>query len=85
VKREREKSEFDRAINTVSESLEMSQSPEALSEDPDLAAFYQQRLRTLADFFTSLDNLVAMILALDSLRSSALDALLRKNRDEAQN
>jgi HTH-type transcriptional regulator, glycine betaine synthesis regulator len=74
VLREREQNEFDRAIRTVSESLEMVESASDLSpEEVTQAMFYQKRMKTLADFFKMLDNLVAMILALDSLRLNPLE------------
>ena len=74
ILREREKNEFDRAIRTVSESLEMIESAGDLSpEEAAQAAFYQKRMKALTDFFKMLDNLVAMIIALDSLRLNALD------------
>jgi len=79
ILREREKSEFDRAIRTVSESLEMVESIGELSpEEAAQAAFYQKRMKALADFFKLLDNLVATILALDTFRLNALDMFFKK-------
>jgi len=79
ILKEREKSEFDRAIKTVSESLRIVEEAEDLSpEEAKLAAFYQRRLGRLADFFKALDNLVAALLALDELRSGALERILGK-------
>jgi HTH-type transcriptional regulator, glycine betaine synthesis regulator len=80
ILREREKSEFDRAIRTVSESLAMIDSAGDLSpEETAQAAFCQKRMKALADFFKMLDNLVATMLALDSLRLNALDRFLKKD------
>jgi DNA-binding transcriptional regulator GbsR (MarR family) len=73
--REREKQEFDQALRTVGESLTMARTSEALASDAELAAFYQQRMSTMQEFFNSLDNLVAMLLALDNLRSGTLSRL----------
>ncbi|MDH5507264.1 MAG: hypothetical protein OEZ02_08595, partial [Anaerolineae bacterium] len=70
VLKEREKSEFDLAIKTVGESLQMAQDA-SNSPDAQLAAFYQQRLSAMQAFFNTLDNLVAMVLALDEFRLSA--------------
>ena len=79
ILQEREKSEFDRALHTVSDSLEMVESARDLGpEEAELALFYQKRLKTLADFFKSLDNLVATVLALESLRSGAIQTLFGK-------
>lgn len=80
ILREREKSEFDRAIRTVSESLVMVETAGDLSpEEAVQAAFYQKRMKNLADFFKMLDNLVATLLAVDSLRLNALDMLFKKD------
>jgi len=77
ILREREKSEFDRAIHTVAESLVMIDTAGALSpEEAKLALFYQKRLQTLADFFKSLDRLVAALLSMESLVGSTFDRLL---------
>ncbi len=73
ILREREKSEFDRAIRTVGESLELVTDASDLDEeDAERALFYQSRLQNLFDFFKSLDNLVATLIALENLRSSTL-------------
>jgi DNA-binding transcriptional regulator GbsR (MarR family) len=81
ILREREKSEFDLALRMVGESLEMVDSGQAGAEDAELVRFYQKRLGAMQSFFRSLDNLVAMLLALDEFRAGALEKLLglRKN------
>ena len=43
--------------------------------DADTAVFYQQRMTNMQDFFNNLDNLVAMLIALDNLRSGTLSRL----------
>ncbi|MBE7532744.1 MAG: hypothetical protein HS099_23820 [Ardenticatenaceae bacterium] len=75
VLREREQQEFDLALRAVAESLELARTPEALAADADTAVFYQQRMTNIQDFFNSLDNLVAMLIALDNLRSGTLSRL----------
>ncbi len=75
VLREREQQEFDLALRTVGESLKMARSPEALATDAATAVFYQQRMTNIQDFFNNLDNLVAMLIALDNLRSGNLSRL----------
>ena len=83
--KEREKSEFDHALNTVSESLEMSAGAIHDPEQAELARFYQQRLAAMQTFFRSLDNLVATLLALDELRLGALEKLLGiKKQDKSE-
>lgn len=87
ILREREKTEFDHALRTVTESMEMLEdelSPQkgSSSEDPNLAlaAFYQKRMQNMEAFFHSLDNLVATLLALDEIRLGTLQKFLgRKN------
>jgi DNA-binding transcriptional regulator GbsR (MarR family) len=82
ILKEREKSEFDRALLTVDESLEMAQSARPGPEDAGLALFYQQRLQGMLTFFQALDNLVATILALDELRQGTIQRLFGKLKDE---
>ena len=80
ILKEREQSEFDHAIRTVGESLQMAQSAGASSGDPEqaeLAAFYRQRLQILESFFHNLDSVVATILALDELRLGAVRKLVK--------
>ncbi|MEW5868936.1 MAG: MarR family transcriptional regulator [Chloroflexota bacterium] len=76
VLRERQKSEFDHALRSVDESLEMLSQVESDPDQAELAHFYQTRLSAMQAFFHTLDNLVATFLALDDLRSGALERLL---------
>jgi HTH-type transcriptional regulator, glycine betaine synthesis regulator len=85
ILQERQKSEFDHAIRTVGESLEMIQPAEIEPSIAGRADFYHQRLQAMQSFFHTLDNLVATILALDELRSGAIQRLvggLKDNSDE---
>jgi DNA-binding transcriptional regulator GbsR (MarR family) len=83
VLREREQQEFDLALRTVNQSLERvdqaagKTSGEAVSEDsdPELAAFYKQRMENMQRFFNTLDNIVATLLALDNLRLNSVSKL----------
>ncbi len=68
VLREREKSEFDLAIRSVSESLEMVDSVKTGKKEKELAAHYKERMRDMHKFFNQLDGIVATVLALDELR-----------------
>ena len=74
ILREREKSEFDHALRSVSESLAL------LGEaDSDTARFYKQRIGAMGAFFKTLDSLVAAALRMDSLISlNALKNLIDK-------
>ena len=79
ILREREKSEFDRALRSVDDSLALLDPKAAKglsSEDAELAGFYRQRMNAMQTFFRSLDQLVAMVMAFDSLRIGALRKLL---------
>lgn len=76
--REREKSEFDRALRSVDDSLALLDPKAAKglsSEEAALAGFYRQRMNAMQAFFRSLDQLVAMVMAFDNLRVSALRKL----------
>ncbi len=76
VLNERQKSEFDLAIHSVDGSLQMVKSVIADKDDLAVVGFYQDRLQTIQTFFHSLDNLVAMVLALDELRIGTLEKFL---------
>lgn len=79
ILREREKSEFDRALRSVDDSLALLD-PKAVkgfsSEEMELAGFYRQRMNAMQTFFRGLDQLVAMVMAFDSLRIGALRKLM---------
>jgi DNA-binding transcriptional regulator GbsR (MarR family) len=81
ILQEREMPEFDRALRTVFESIAMLPPPDGLSSEPDdLANFYRKRLKNLADFFKTLDKLVAALLALEDLRLASLEKWIRQER-----
>ena len=77
VLKEREKTEFGLALDTVGESLQMV---ETVTDpiDPELNAFYKERMEGMQSFFNSLDSMVAAFIALDNLRVSALPSLFKK-------
>jgi len=81
ILREREKSEFDRALRTVDESLAMVGGSWPSEPEARQAAFYHQRLQEMKRFFNSLDNLVAMLIALDELRLGNIQRLFGKSKD----
>lgn len=76
ILKEREKTEFDHAIRTVTESLSMVQTSFADPSRAEMAGFYQQRLQSMESFFHTLDNLAMTILALDELRLGAVQHLI---------
>lgn len=82
ILKEREQSEFDQALRTVAESIQMTLDANTPREKKELANFYQSRMQAMESFFNSLDNLVAMLLAIDELRSNTIQNLFRKSGDE---
>lgn len=81
VLREREKNEFDLALHTVSNSLDMVNRADPPPEDVELADFYRQRMENVQRFFNTLDNIVATLLALDDLRLNSLSKLFNKSKE----
>ena len=77
VLKEREKTEFGLALDTVGESLQMVETATD-PINPDLNAFYKERMEGMQSFFNSLDSMVAAFIALDNLRVSALPSLFKK-------
>ena len=82
ILKEREKSEFDAALRSVNESLEIAETDEARAENAELAAFYQARLQAIQKFFKTLDNIVATVLMLNELRLSNLWSIFSKAAEE---
>lgn len=79
ILKEREVSEFDQALKTVDESMDMITTPKNTIEDSETAHFYQERMMAMQKFFKTLDNLVAMLLTFDELRLGSVDRLIQKN------
>ena len=79
VLREREQSEFDLALRTVSESITLVSEADVESVDSETAAFYQTRMQNMQQFFNTLDNFVATMIALDDLRSNTIQKLFSKS------
>lgn len=79
ILQQREKSEFDLALQTVGESLAMVEGPEVTGDDTGMAAFYAERMQRMQQFFQALDSLVSAALRLESLVSlHALAKLMGK-------
>ncbi len=72
ILREREKNEFNHAIMSVGESIEMLEKDISNAEDQQIASFYKERMSSLKHFFDSLDSLVATLIAIDDIKTSAL-------------
>lgn len=77
ILRERENSEFDLALKTVGESIDMVKRSGGKSGRSDLNTFVIKRMEHMEGFFNNLDSIVATVLALDELRAGALKKLLK--------
>ena len=80
ILREREKNEFDLAIRSVGESIQILESGLPEETDKETVAFCKSRMVELNKFFDSLDNLVATFLAVDDLRSNFIKKKFLKNK-----
>lgn len=78
VLREREQSEFDIALRTVGESISLVSETKVEAEDSETAVFYQTRMENMQQFFNTLDNLVATLIAVDDLRANTIQKLFGK-------
>ncbi len=75
---QRSKNEFDSALRGVGEVLSSVKATSWEPGDAPTAAFYQERLQAMEDFFRRLDSIVAMLLQLDKLRLGGIEQLLGK-------
>ncbi|MGA3012047.1 MAG: hypothetical protein ABSD72_17460 [Terracidiphilus sp.] len=73
----REKPEFDKALRSVSETLQRVRSHSHPPSDLDLARFYEQRLEGMERFFHTLDGIVVTLLQMERLRADGLKTLLQ--------
>jgi DNA-binding transcriptional regulator GbsR (MarR family) len=80
--REREKSEFDHALCTVDESLQMLKEASVDEAQAERVAFYVGRLKNMQGFFRALDNIVATLLALDEMRMKSLERIFGIRQNE---
>ena len=80
VLRQREHTEFDRALRAVGETLALVEGARRGRGHAELAAFYRERMLAMQRFFDLLDSLVAGVLLIDNVRSQALRALIDAGR-----
>jgi DNA-binding transcriptional regulator GbsR (MarR family) len=80
VLREREKNEFDQALRTVGESMEMLD--QAAPDEAELTEFYRARMGALQAFFDRLDKLVATLMALEDLRQGSMQRMFKSSTDK---
>jgi len=76
VLRERERSEFDRALRAIAESLQMAEDAPTGRSEAERRAFLLERLGAMKRFFDLLDGVVAALLALDDARLNSLERTL---------
>jgi DNA-binding transcriptional regulator GbsR (MarR family) len=65
ILRQRERTEFDLALRSVGESLDMLSPPGGEDGEPDRSAFLRERLSAMRNFFDAVDGLVASVVALE--------------------
>ena len=75
ILREREKPEFDLALKSVGQSLELVTGRRS-EGDSELAAFYENRLRGMEEFFNLLDKVVAALISLERFHEGSILKLL---------
>jgi DNA-binding transcriptional regulator GbsR (MarR family) len=80
ILREREKHEFDQALRTVSESIDMLKAATGKKAKDERISFYSERMREMKKFFDGLDSIVATFLALDELRVSTIKKIFGKKK-----
>lgn len=78
ILKEREKNEFDQALRSVGESLEIVQKAKLNSQEKELSVFYKKRMKGMKDFFNLLDKLVAMAIIADELNLDTIKKLFGK-------
>jgi DNA-binding transcriptional regulator GbsR (MarR family) len=77
VLREREKKEFDLALDSVSKLLQKSVETQKASKSPD-AAFAIDRLKKLEDFIQTMDKLVGVLMTLEDLKRNLFGLTKKK-------
>ncbi len=84
IVRVREKVEFDRAVCTVVESIDMLNNSNMSEPETKLAAYSRERMQEMKIFFDSVDRLVAAIIAVDELNMGVLDKLFGKTKKKSR-
>lgn len=75
ILKERQNSEFDRAIRSVSETLAKLEAGEVTGDKTELQFIYK-RVRALQEFFNALDSLTKAVVKLESLGLSNIKNIL---------
>jgi HTH-type transcriptional regulator, glycine betaine synthesis regulator len=80
ILRERERREFNRALRTVDDCLELLDRAKRSGEDVAVLAFYRERILAMQRFFQGLDRVVGAILAIEDFREAAVGKLLGRTK-----
>jgi DNA-binding transcriptional regulator GbsR (MarR family) len=75
ILKERQNSEFDRALRGVREALEKLESG-SVTGDKEEIAFLYERVKALQDFFNAIDSLTNAVIKLESLGLSNISKIL---------
>lgn len=79
VLREREKKEFDLALDSVTKLLHKSEAAQRLSKNAE-TAFAIERLKRLEDFIQTMDKMVGVLLTLEDLKRNLLGMEKKKKK-----
>ena len=72
----RENSEFDRALVSVGQMLELMEAGPSSESDSAEWNFIQQRIASMQSFFDGLDSLVRVIVALENMNQNTVQKLI---------
>lgn len=75
ILKERQNSEFDRALRGVRETLEKLKSGSVSGDEAEIAFLYE-RVKALQDFFNAIDSLTNAVIKLESLGLSNISKIL---------
>jgi len=75
ILRERQNSEFDRALRGVRETLEKLESGSVVGDEAEIA-FLRERLSALQDFFNAIDSLTNAVIKLEKLGFSNVSKII---------
>ncbi len=81
IMKEREKNEFNHAIKSVGNSIQMLKSADVNDSDPAISSFYIERMKEMKGFFDTLDSLVSAFLAIESLSQGTIKKIFDRNRN----
>ena len=80
ILQQREKNEFDHALRSVGESLDILNDSPVSSEQVEEVDFQRERLQIIQRFFKQLDHITAAIIAIDDLRMSSIAKLFKDKK-----